>query len=309
MLFVILPALAGSSTPSPAYAILEARRALRGDDLLTARRLAEGALEVPGAHDQEAAWLVGLTWQYEGEPQAALRSFEAALSLQPEGAFTHRIALSRAEATADAGDPRAALKLLRRERRTRDLDEEQAARFDLDRAMWRLTLLSPADRDARTHGRRLRRETQALVERLDRTPDSVATWHQARAHTQLASLWLDVADELGVGEPTLERRALLVTRAREQLDATVALGQHRFALEQLHRLGMSFERLGDDVVTQYGMPASLTPEARERVENVWVRAHRYYDLAERHAARTARVAEADLYASAAERVEQKVAIL
>lgn len=299
--------LTAFAAPHPEFAILESRRALRDEDFAVARAHAETALATPGAHDQEAAWLVGLTHQYAGEPELAAQAFERALTLQPLGAYTDRIAINLAEVSADLGDTRDALRRLRRVRRHRDFDEETSTRFALDRAMWRLDRVQP-DGSTRPRRRAVKRRTLVLVELLEQTPDRVASWQQARGHTQLAAAWLDLADQLGTADYTaIEHRALLVHHARKQLDATVAIGHDHFTLAQLHRLGRAFERLGDDVIETFGDPASLPPTERQKVQNVWVKARRYYDIAHRHAERTDRVDEAALYATALEAVELKVA--
>lgn len=306
MVAVLLSLIANAASPHPVSSILESRRSLRGDDYAAARRYAELALETPGAHDQEAAWLVGLTYQYDGDPKRALTAFEEALTLQPLGAFTDRIAINIAEVHAELGEHRIARREIRRVQRGRDFDEDQQARLDLDRAMWRLAAVQPRP-GSRLRKRALKRRTLALMDLLETLPDGLASWHQARAHTQLAVGWLDLADELGLADPeVIERRALLLHHARKQLDATVELGHDSYTLAQLHRLGLAFERLGDDVVTVWGRPDDLPSDERQKVENVWVKAHRYYDLAERHAARTARFEEARLYSDAADHVERKV---
>lgn len=276
----------------------DARRALRSDDFEGARLHAQRALQSPGAHDQEAAWLLGLTYAYTDDPHRALVHFDDALNRQPLGAFVEDVRLSTAEAQADSGDYRAALRTLRRTRRARLRSETPmrlgvVERLELDRAMWRLEV------------GRLRPTTRRLLAALDAIDHDLATWQQSKARTRLASMWLDFADELGAHD-NLATRALLVTRAREQLDETVELGHDRFILAQLHRLGTSFERLGDDVVTRFGSFADLPADDRQKVENVWVKARSFYDLAKRHAVRVQRTDEAYRYGQDASFVEQKV---
>jgi tetratricopeptide (TPR) repeat protein len=291
--------IASNALGSPATdAIRDTRRALRLDDFAAARAHAHRALDLPGAHDQEAAWLLGLTWQYDGQPQRALVHFDLALDLQPFGAFVEDVQLSRAEALAATGAYRPALKTLRRTRRVRKkrgFRTGEAERLAIDRAEWHL------------HTRNERRATRRLLAVLDDTDHDLATWQQARARTVLVHRWLDVADVLGATDPaSVEGRALLVTRAREQLDETVEHGHDRFILAQLHRLGASFERLGDDLVDAYGTPDDLPTAEREKVENVWVKARSFYDVAARHATRVHWTGAAERYGMAVGFVEAKV---
>lgn len=305
MLFALITTV--HAAPAPDWLVLQARKALREDRFDRARELAEQAYASPGAHDQEAAWLAGLTWQYQGVPQRALPWFDKADEAQPLGPFTDRIALSRSEAQAATGAFKEALATLRKTRRNRHaFVYGERERYALDERMWKLGRVTERGLE-NTRPRRLRRQTRKLLATIDGMDPNAATWQQAQARTQLAFLWLDFADEQGTAtEDAIERRAIFFANARAQLDPTVDLGHDRWSLAQLHRLGTSFERLGDDVVSTHGSFEALPDEDRQKVENVWVKATRYYDLAEEHAGRVRRDAEARLYGDASDHLEAKV---
>jgi len=280
MLFTTL-ALAADPTPAlrpdVAEYLAEGWRRFRADDFDGSRQFARSALEIPGAHDQEAAYLMGRAWQIEGYSTDALDFYRSAYARQPLGAFNTKLEFHIAETLSDTGEPRQALKWLRKARRGRELDFVDEAKFELNHAMFIL------------EKGKIKRGTKRLLAVLDETDHDIATWHQAKARTQLVELWLDVADELGTESPVrVERRALLLSASRDQLLKTIEHGHDRFTLQQIMRVGQSYEHLGDDVVTVNGNRFdTLPPDARKKVETVWVKATRFYDIGVRHAERSA----------------------
>ncbi|MEZ4317653.1 MAG: hypothetical protein R3F61_09110 [Myxococcota bacterium] len=298
---MILIALASAAPPNPLIRedasnhLIEGWKRFGDDDFAGARQSARLALEIPGAHDQEAGYLMGRAWQLEGFSHDALLLYRAALADQPHGAFTDQLEFHIAETLHDEGQSREALKWLRQAKKGRELTLSEAAMFDLNHAMFVL-------------GKgRLKRGTNGLLATLEDTDHDLATWHQAKARTELVTLWLDIADELGTGSPErLERRAVLLDGARKQLELTIPLDHAAFTLSQILRIGQSYERLGDDVVTVHGSLASLPDDERKKVESVWVKATRFYDIGLRHAARTANDHEVETFEVAHSMVVAKV---
>lgn len=274
------PVWAGEIGADPETVLREARRSLRSMDLDGVRLMARQALAREGAHREEASYLLGLAWQLDDRPLDALAIYREAYARHPGGAFNDQLEFGIAETLAETGEPREALRWLRMARRGRDLSDDDASKFAIDKALFTL------------QRGRLRKGTRKLLAALEATDHDHATWHQARARTWFVEQWLDLADDLDLDDPTLvERRAVLLQRAQDQVVATAHLPHDRFILRQIQRLGLSYERLGDDVISQHGEPAALPDEARKRVENVWVKATRTYDIGVRHAARTAELDE------------------
>lgn len=294
-LFLIDAATAAPLGAEPAELLADARRALHDLDLQGVRMYTSQALRTPGAHEEEAHYLMGLSWQLDERPADALAIYRETYARYPHGAFNDQLEFGIAETTAATGDPRAALRWLRRARRGRELSIQDEPKFAIDRALFIL------------QKGRMKRGTRKLVAALDATDHDLATWHQARARTYLVNQWLDVADALDLNNPVhVERRAILLQGARDQVLASAHLPHDRYILRQIHRLGTSWERLGDDVVSQHGAPGALPSEARQRVENVWVKASRYYDLGVRHAARVAELDEQARFESLERTVMEKV---
>lgn len=279
--------LAAAPGPDPEAHLLEARRRLRDDDIAAVRDLARDALAIPGEHRSEAALLLGTAWHLDGRPDVALPILEEALADDPLGASTRQITFAIAECRAELAmeaDGRGrkrglkdAERWLARARDAQDPSITDAAKMDVDAALWRAQRKGP-------------RGTRELIEVLDDTDHDLGTLQQARARTWLVETWLDAADRLGVDDPThLERRAVFLEASEKQLRATIDHDHPSWTLRQLHRLGQSYEILGDDVVTA-ALPDDA--DARRRAEVAWVKATRLYDMGVRHAARTFRDHEA-----------------
>ncbi|MCB9674814.1 MAG: tetratricopeptide repeat protein [Alphaproteobacteria bacterium] len=290
MLITTLALAASADSPireDAAQHLVEAWHRFEDDDYAGARQAARSALEIPGSHDQEAAYVMGRAWQMEGFSRDALLLYRDALARQPHGAFTDKLEFHIAETLHDTGESAEALRWLRQAKRGRELGLKDAAMFDLNEAMFVLGKGST------------KRGTKKVLAALEETDHDIATWHQAKARTLLVTTWLDVADQLGTDDATLlERRAILIDGARKQLEKTIPTQQPDFTLDQILRIAQSYERLGDDVVTTFGNPADLPPDERKKVEAVWVKATRFYDIGIRHAARTSSDFDLETFESA-----------
>jgi hypothetical protein len=311
-LSLVLPALTGSIAhagdlrPDVRSTLDAGWEQLKRGDTDGARQSARAALRIPGAHDQEASFLMGRAWQIDGYADDARQLFESAQRQQPHGAFTDHLAFHLAQAIGDTlpegregrRQARAARRLLSDAKGDRDLGIVDEARFDLVGAM--------IDLQAADRPRRLKRATASLLDTLEEVDHDLATWHQAKARTLLVTTYLDLADQLGTEPELLERRAVLLDGARAQLMETIHLRHHDFTLSQLLRLGQAYEILGDDVVSVHGDLSALTEADRKRVETVWVKATRFYDMGERHAAETARSDALPQFADARALVVAKV---
>ena len=192
----ISAALAGSLGAEPEVMVQKARRALHDLDLEGVRMYTRQALARPGAHEEEARYLMGLAWQLDERPADALALYREAYARHPHGAFRDQLEFGIAETSAETGDPRAALRWLRKARRGRELSLQDEPKFAIDRALFIL------------QKGRLKRGTKKLLAALDATDHDLATWHQARARTYLVNQWLDIAAGC-----LQEREAVLYLRA------------------------------------------------------------------------------------------------
>ena len=203
---------------------------LQRGDTYAARQSARAALQIAGAHDQEAAFLMGRAWQVDGYADDARQHFQSALHLQPHGAFNDHLAFHLAETLGDTlpegrsgrRQAREARRALSEARRDRELGLDDEARFELAAAM--------IDLQAADRPRRLKRATEAMLQTLEDVDFDLATWHQAKARTLLVTTYLDLADQLGTEPALLERRAVLLEGARTQLMETIHLRHHDFTL-------------------------------------------------------------------------------
>ncbi len=304
-----LTADAGELHASPRATLDAGWAQLKRGDTEGARQSARAALLVAGAHDQEASYLMGRAWQLDGYSADARQLYESALAQQPYGAFTDHLEFHLAETMGDTlprdatrrqarRQARSARRHLKEAARDRTLGLVDEARFELAHA---IVDLQAADRP-----RRLKRATDGMLDTLEDVDHDLATWHQAKARTLLVTTYLDLADQLGTEPELLERRAVLLEGAREQLMETIHLRHHDFTLSQLLRLGQAYEVLGDDVVSTHGDLSALSEADRKRVETVWVKATRFYDMGERHAAETARSDALPRFADARQLVVAKV---
>jgi hypothetical protein len=244
--------------------------------------LARKALESPAESAEEATYLLGFATEWGGNPREAVSIYNEQLETWPSGVFAIDARFRRIEARGHSGDTSGALKALRRDfKRQRSLSSDDALKVGLLEATW----LIQSGKD--------KKGTKKL-ERLLLQPG--VPYYHALARATLCRLLVQRSHSHSLDEPRtfdarLSQRAALLDAALAQLEPTIALSQHRWALIQLHLLGLGYERLGDDLLRAptAALSASeqgISPANRaRRVEGLWMKGLKFYDLGIDHAAR------------------------
>lgn len=281
--FPVEPAREPAPEPAPEGASAEelleiARDRLAGRDPEGARIVLDQALDRPSPPVDTVLYLRGLSWELDHRPETAIALYDEGLERWPDSPLTPDRRFRKALALDALGTPRPALRTLR-DLRKRDLAPADRRKYDLVEA----TLLVRKGRTRRGL-RRLRRSLAALE------PDELS-WFRARARAALVEELdrqagkkpLDVRQRRQVRR--IADRAELVDRMETQATAIAELDEPAWVLEAVLHLGSAYEQLGDDLV-DHRRPRRLTPdqlaiyeqEIGKRIEVVWVKALRTYEL-------------------------------
>ena len=178
------------------------------------------------------------------------------------------------------GDYPQALRLLKTHfERDHSLTELDHHKIDLLKAIW---LLQQG---------KMRPGLKGVHRALARVPESELTWYQAQARSAVVALAKSQIQGLVLTgsqrkiTKILTEQATLVKLAEAQLEATVQLESSHWILHQIHDIGDSYALLGQHLWAPPSVAAlsdeerrSYEAQVKPRVENVFVKALKYYDL-------------------------------
>lgn len=252
-----------------------ARQRIRTEDYEGARILAQQVLDKGDTHHPEATYLLGVAWELDNQPARALQIYESALERWPDSELVDSLRFRRAETTATLGDPKRALKLLRKVEEVPDPASQ--LKVDLVEGIW----LVQAGKE--------RKGLQQLAQALSGADPGQMSFYQAKARATVAATMLDDAAALTLDTRerkqvrNLEQRAVLIEDAFVQVKAIASLQEPEWLLEGMLLMGRAYEAVGDDLLTSRE-PRGLTDDqlvlyregVADKVVTVWVRAQRYY---------------------------------
>ncbi len=256
---------------SPESLLTEARARARRGDTAGVRVVAEEALRIPGDHQRTAQYLVALSHDLDGDPQAALALYDPLSEAWSRRGIPADLAVRRAACLATLSRHAEALRQLRAVGPARALSPVDRLKVEVLRGAWHL------------QAGRERRGLRHLDAALQRVGPDTGPWHQARAREVLLRHGLAQAAALDLRgdqvDTQLQTRAQLLSLAQDQVVEIVRLDQPQSSLRALHSLAMGHAALGDDLGGS--AVSSPTPEV------VWVRAVQLLDRAQTLAARSA----------------------
>ena len=254
-----------------------ARERARHGDYEGVRIVASQALEMEGDHQRTAQFLIGMSYEFGGDPLEALEIYDALVAAWTPSKVPDDLRFRRAEC------------LGRLERYDEALAEIEALpdierppldqlKIDVLQSIWELD--AGKERDA------YKRLTNALG---SVAPDE-GSYYQALARHAILANAVEAANEIKFSGSDrkkgrlLEERASLIEIGNEQLAEIVRLEEIQMALDGFLQLGRAHQRLGADLLDESNM-SRLTPEQlaknrdllRKKVEMVWVKSSLYYD--------------------------------
>lgn len=264
----------------PEALLAEARRRAVVGDFEGTRIVATEALETPGPHDAEARYLLAMGLEYGGRPEEALPIYDALLAAFSEPGRAADVRFRRAETL---------LRLGRHAEALAQLDEISGAertpsdriKVDLLRGLCELESTDRAVEEVGFERIRAALDTAAPID---------APWHQAMARARLAELAVNEAATIAFRgsrrkkAKQMDERAALVTLASEQIVPMIELEAPQWLLPTFLAAGRAHEDFGAAMLAESrvrglseSQRALYDERVRERVEQVWVRASRYYD--------------------------------
>jgi len=261
------------------------RTRLYADDPKGAQVVLHEALARSDVDADTATYLLGMAYEWSGDPAQALRLYEDGLARWPTSPLTPDRRYRRAEAFAALGHPREALDALDA-LDTSGLSEDDLRKVELAEGTFWLDL------------GRTRRGLRLLRDGLKGALKPVNPWSQARARAALARKLAREAAKLDfqTGQRRQRRhvaeRAQLVLRIEKEVTAIADLKQPHWILDGVLTLGQTYESLASDLA--HGrVPHRLTDdqarlyaqEIGKRVKTLQLKALRTYDLGLRMAVR------------------------
>ena len=242
--------------------------------------LALDALEIPGDHLDEAKYLLALGLEYGGQPTEAIALYDELLSTIQDDQRLNDVRFRRAEALGRAGRYEEALAQLDAlGDDTRSPSDE--VKVELLRGLWELEL--PSKESERIGLERIRNTLEGAA-KID------APSHQAMARARMAQLAAAQAKTiLFKGNKKkkglrLEARAGLVKLTSDQIVPMISLESPRSTLATFLVAGQAYEEFGQAMLEESkvrGLNKRQRPiyenERQEHVEQIWVKASRYYD--------------------------------
>jgi tetratricopeptide (TPR) repeat protein len=282
------PRIAAAESPAgagPEDLLHLARERLRHGDYEGVRIVAEQALEIPGDHQRTAQYLIAMSLELGGDPDEALRLYDALEAAWAVSAVPDDLRFRRAECLGRLGrygEARAELGRLTRVERPA-LDQ---LKIDALLGIWTLEL------------GHTRRGLRSLERTLAGAEAGVGTYYQAAARHAILAGAIDDAEQIAfVGgdrakRRDLERRTGLIRIANDQLAAIILTDETSFSLDGFLRLGRAHASLGRALLDESPI-RGLTDEQlainrgllEERVRAIWVRGTLYYDRGIQLAAR------------------------
>jgi tetratricopeptide (TPR) repeat protein len=255
-----------------------ARDRLEGHDYHGARIALDQALDRPGVDVDLVAYLRGVSWELEGDPAQAIRLYDEGMAQWPVSPLNRDRAFRKAEALGTLGVPKEGLDWLQRID-ARDLEPLDRQKYELVEGI--LTVQAG----------RTRRGLRILRDVLQDLSEEELTFYQAKARATIARVLADQAAQLAFdkGEKKLvkrvQERAALIDGIEKQVTEAAELDEPEWVLEGLLALGGAYQAFGDDLLV-HKRPRKLTPEQLEvyeegvlgKVEAMWVKAMRSYDL-------------------------------
>ena len=247
-------------------------------------RLVAESLYRRDALKEEALYLLGASYEFEGHPDKAIVVYENLLDTYPDWERTTDVRYRRAEALGGAQRYGDALAALRTFRPYDAHDAPSQSKIALLESVWLL------------QSGKARKGLKRLKQALE-TAHPETGFYQAMARATLVDHFIANAAtiELTGSKKRIARnmktKALMVAGSEEQLQATIATNQTQFVLQQLLRIGEGYENLGDSVLAP--APRKLSDdqrqiyetEVRKRAEIVWVKALKNFQLGAEHADR------------------------
>jgi tetratricopeptide (TPR) repeat protein len=236
---------------------------------------------------EEATYLLGFSLEWDKMPAQAITHYDVIIQQEPRGTHYHDALFRKTESLGKLGEYHQALALLKEHfEKNKSLSDADQQKVALLKAIW---LLEQGKERAGIRGIKL------TLERMD--ADSL-TWYQAQARSALVRRALQEIRELeliGSGRKMLKiltEQATLVTLAEEQLNETLSLKESHWILTQIHDIGDCYQQLGVHLLNAPGSQilddnnqVTYPAQIRQRVENVFVKAIKYYDLGLEHAHR------------------------
>jgi len=299
MLLGSAPALAGDETAPPADApppeappeaplppppgsaeawVALARERLQTGDPAGARIALDQAIEREGADLDLIAYLRGKSWELEDDPGQAIRLYDEGMHQWPTSPLQRDREFRKAEALGTLGVPEEGLEWLHRIH-SRELDPFDRHKYALVEGI--LTVQAG----------RTRKGFRILRDVLQELSNEELTFYEAKARATIARAMADQAARLTLDErekkvqKRLRERALLIDDIKRQVTETGELNEPEWILEGTLVLGDAYQVLGDDLLV-HRRPRRLTPKqleiyeegVKEKVEKVWVKAVRSYDV-------------------------------
>ncbi|MBW1876944.1 MAG: hypothetical protein JRJ84_01140 [Deltaproteobacteria bacterium] len=255
-----------------------ARTRLEGGDYQGARIALDQALGRGEVDVDLVVYLRGVSWELEGDPAQAIRLYDEGMRQWPISPLHRDRSFRKAEALGTLGVPKEGLEWLHRID-ARELEPLDRHKYELVEGI--LTVQAG----------RTRKGLRILRDALHEVTTKELTFYQAKARATIARVLADQAAELTFdkGEKKLvkrlQKRATLIDGIEKQVTEAAELDEPEWVLEGLLTLGDAYQAFGDDLAV-HRRPRKLTPEQLEvyeegvlgKVETVWVKAMRSYDL-------------------------------
>jgi len=273
---IVEPAI---SMAEPEDLLEEGRRRFLLGDFEGARIVVGQALERHGNHHLEATYLLGMAWEYDGQPQTALAIYDDLLADWPEGQSTDDLLFRKAEALGRDGrfnDALDTLSALSDDAASREGDRVKVA---LLRGLWEI------ETDALETG------MNRVVTTLDTAAPTHAPWHQAMARAQLIAISIDQASVIAFRGTKKKKarqiaaRGQLVGLAEAQLVKIIQLDRPFWALEGFVDVATGYRSFGQAMLNE-SKPRikkrardAYHEERKTQVIQVWVKATKRLDRA------------------------------
>ncbi len=262
---------------SPRDLLDEARRRMLIGDYEGARIVAEQSLQRPGDHELDAQYLIGMGWEYDGEPERALDIYEGLLEDWPEGESTDDVVFRKAEALGRDKRYDEALSVLGTLGDPAQRKDSDRVKMELLKGLWEVELGDTMGGVAR------------LVETLDTATVVDSPWHQAMARGRILTVGIDQADLIAFKgrkkkkARQLEERGTLVGLAEQQLVAIIGLDRPVWALHGFVDLAHGYLAFGQAMLDESkprvkkSARSEYEQQRKEMVTQVWVKASKRLD--------------------------------
>jgi tetratricopeptide (TPR) repeat protein len=238
------------------------------------------------AFEEEALYLKGFSLEWAGQLEEALGIFDDILGRWPDGRYYRDSLFRKTETLGKLGRYAEALNLLKTNFESdKDLSEADHIKIDLLKGIWLL------EQGKSKPGMRV------IATGLDRSSPDQVTWYQGQANSALVKEIVSRIESLTLkgGKAKMRKRlteqAALINAAETLLKMTLDLKEPAWILDQIHSIGNAYQILGDhlraapvgalDVLQR----ATYEQELRARIETVYIKGLKYYELGLKHADR------------------------